>query len=87
MTRFKLSKLVRDKIVDKQLEAGSIPHFRYLNKTDHFHSLVDKITEEAQEILRCKEEDRIYEIADVQQVIGDLKFLLGIDSEQFEKAK
>lgn len=87
MTRFKLAKLVRDKIVDKQIAADTTPHYKILNKEEHIAALVIKLSEEAKEILSSKEEDRPAEIADVQQVLADLKLVLGITDEQVLKAQ
>ncbi len=80
MPKYKFGKLVRDKIVDHQLAAGAKPVYRTLDDTEHKSALVDKIIEEAREILQASEADVAAEIADVQQAIDDLREKLGLSS-------
>ncbi len=78
MPKFKFSKLVRDKLIDRYVASGAKPVFRRLSPTEHKQELVSKIIEEAQEIPGAKPEDVVAEIADVQQAIDDLKELYGL---------
>lgn len=72
MLKFKFSKLVRDKIIDHQINSGSLPHYRYLSDKEHKQQLVEKIIEEAKEITQAKQKELASEIADVQQALDDL---------------
>jgi len=87
MPKFKFSKLVRDNIVDQQIASGAKPNFRQLSKAEHIHELINKITEEAREIENAEAGEVVAEIADVQQVIDDLKVALSITNEDVVKAQ
>lgn len=87
MPKFKFAKLVRDKIVEHQLNAGAKPFFRTLSTDEHRRALVDKITEEAKEITTASEGEVASEIADVQQALDDLKELYGVTSEAVAEAQ
>ena len=45
MPKFTFSKLVRDKIVDKQIESGAKPSYRILSHEEHIHELINKVIE------------------------------------------
>lgn len=87
MLKFTFSKLVRDKVVEQQIAAGSKPHFRQLNVDEHKQELVKKIIEEAKEITQAASNEVAAEIADVQQAIDDLKELYGLTSEDTSLAQ
>jgi len=87
MSKFKFSKLVRDNIVDRQIASGAKPSFRQLSKAEYIHELINKIAEEAREIENAKAEEIVAEIADVQQVVDDLKVALSIKDEDVTKAQ
>lgn len=72
MPRFKFNKLVRDKIVEHQLKSGAKPKFRHLSKDEHKNQLIQKLIEEAREVLDAEEKDIASEIADVKQALDDL---------------
>ncbi len=72
MPKFKYDKLVRDKIVDRQVASGATPEYRQLSDDEHKTALVHKIIEEAGELLTAAPEKFISELADVQQAIDDL---------------
>lgn len=78
MPKFKFAKLVRDKIVDRQIASGAKPNVRQLNEDEHKHELIKKIIEEAQEIDQATPAEVAAEIADVQQALDDLAKLHGI---------
>lgn len=82
MLRFKFNKLVRDKIVEHQIKSGAKPKYRILSPAEHQECLIEKLIEEAREILAASPEDRTAEIADVQQALDDLKEELGIEGER-----
>ncbi len=79
MPRFSINKLVRDKIVQKQLASGNQPTFRLLGAEAHKLELIKKIAEESQELASASDADLVSELADVQQALDDLCALLGID--------
>jgi len=78
MPTFKFAKLVRDGIVDQQVASGATPHYRILTEDEHKTALVQKIQEEAQEILDAPLDQVAGEIADVQQAIDDLAEKYGL---------
>lgn len=87
MPKFRFKKLVRDKIVDKQIQKGSRPKYRLLAPDEHRKELIRKITEEALEILGADQTEIASEIADVQQAIDDLKLLMGLSGEDIIDAQ
>lgn len=83
MPTFKLNKLVRDKLpaIYKALEQKALT--RKLSKTQLSKALVRKIIEETSEITdKTSKTELIGEIADVQQVLDDLKSLHGISNSE-----
>ncbi len=87
MRRFKFEKLVRDKIIEQQSKSGARPKHRTLSKAEHKEHLIEKVIEEAQEILEASGEKLAGEVADVQQALDDLKELLGITHTEVSKAQ
>ena len=81
MPKFKFNKLVRDKIVEKQVASGAKPSYRQLTAAEHEQELVNKIIEEAKEILQADGAGMVDEIADVQQAIDDLREKLNLTDE------
>jgi predicted house-cleaning noncanonical NTP pyrophosphatase (MazG superfamily) len=80
MAKFKFDKLVRDKIVEQQISSGAKAQYHKLNDQQHKEALVNKIIEEAREILQADQSEVASEIADVQQAIDDLKLKFGLAS-------
>jgi len=87
MPRFKFAKLVRDKIVDNQIASGAKPSFRQLSNNEHRRELVNKIIEEAREIIQAEPKKVATEIADVQQALDDLKDKYGLTDEDVRHAQ
>lgn len=87
MPKFKFDKLVRDKIVERQIASGAVPAHRQLNRQEHKNALIDKIIEESQEITRARPEEIAMEIADVQQALDDLKEIYDLTSEDVAQAQ
>lgn len=87
MLKFKFDKLVRDKIVEKQIASGAKSHYRKLSPPEHKKELVKKIIEEVKEITYSAEEELAGEIADVQQAIDDLTEKYGLTREDVSKAQ
>jgi predicted house-cleaning noncanonical NTP pyrophosphatase (MazG superfamily) len=87
MPRFILRKLVRDKIVDYQINRGQKPDYRILDAEEYVRELARKIAEEAQEIPSAPEGKYAEELADVQQAVDDLREKLGVSSEEVAQAQ
>lgn len=74
MPIFKLDKLVRDKFPEIYESLGQEAAIEKLSKIDLSKALLDKIIEEAAEIKpESSREELLEEIADIQQIIDDLK--------------
>lgn len=87
MPRFKLNKLVRDNIVSKQETTGIKPHFCKLSDAQHKTELVNKLIEEAKEIIKSDKKNIVEEIADVQQVLDDLVVKHGLKKSDIRLAQ
>ena len=87
MPKFKFAKLVRDKIVENQIASGAKPTVRQLDPDEHKRELVNKIIEEAKEIIAAVPEEVAAEIADVQQALDDLKEKYDISEEAVKHAQ
>ncbi|HEY6737198.1 MAG TPA: hypothetical protein VI322_05790 [Candidatus Saccharimonadia bacterium] len=92
MPTFRFNKLVRDKIVDQQLATGAKPAYRSLGPDDHKLALIDKLIEEATEeeateVKRAAAHEIIAEIADLQQVVDDLRSVCQVTAEQVAEAQ
>ncbi len=85
MLKFAFNKLIRDKIVDQQIAAGSKPKYHVLNKEEHIQHLIAKLSEESQEISALDHKEIAGEIADIQQIVDDLKELLGLSDEDIRR--
>lgn len=78
MPRFTFNKLVRDKIVSQQIASGAKPSYRRLDAQEHASALIAKLHEETDELAAASPENLAEEIADIQQVLDDLRSLHGI---------
>lgn len=87
MPIFKFSKLVRDKVVDQQIASGAKPNYRKLEPEDHKRELINKLIEEAREVEQSSPEEVINEIADVQQIIDDLRVLYNFTADDVAAAQ
>ncbi len=89
MPTFIFNKLIRDKIVQKHLDAGHTVTYQNLSGNALKEKLQQKLHEEADEIpVRVAADDEIIEeIADVQQVLDDLKREYGISDDQVHVAQ
>ncbi len=86
MPKFRLNKLVRDKIVDHQIASGATPKYHVLSDSDHKTALVHKIIEEARELLDAKPNDMLAELADVRQALDDLTEKYGFSAADVAQA-
>lgn len=84
MPTFLFNKLIRDKILALHIGEGHDIKYAHLNGDDLKAKLQQKLHEEADEIpVRAAVDDEIIEeIADVQQVLDDLKREYGVTDEQ-----
>jgi predicted house-cleaning noncanonical NTP pyrophosphatase (MazG superfamily) len=87
MAKFRLDKLVRDKIVEYQLSVGQKPTYSTLSHIEHIKALANKIAEEASELAKAPAEKLASEIADVEQALDDLKKISGIKPSVITAAK
>ncbi len=81
MRRFKLNKLVRDKLLAVYYDLGEKPKYRILNHDDHITELTRKVAEEANELASLPGKEVAEEVADIEQALADLKVLSGITKE------
>lgn len=88
MPKFKLNKLVRDKLHDEYERVGQKAVYRQLLQSELKQELLNKVVEEAREIQIDSSTNEITdEIADIRQVIDDLMSLYGITEGQILDAK
>lgn len=89
MLRFSFAKLIRDNILEEHQKAGHKIIYTLLTGNDLKEALRVKLHEEADEIpVREKVDNEIIEeIADVQQILDDLKALYGISDEQAQNVQ
>jgi predicted house-cleaning noncanonical NTP pyrophosphatase (MazG superfamily) len=81
MPTFQFRKLVRDRIIEHQIRSGAVPHHRQLKNAEYIQALIAKLSEEAAELLETTAENAAEELADVQQIVDDLREHLGITPE------
>lgn len=78
MIRFRLNKLVRDKFVPIYLKLGEKPVYHFLSHDDHIAALTRKLLEEAAELSTAAPQKIAEELADIEQVLDDLREVLAI---------
>lgn len=83
MPTFILNKLVRSKLVSEYARMNQKVTYRPLTLEQHVEALKQKIIEEAKEIpVTGLDDDFISELADLQQVLDDLKEIRGVTDDQ-----
>jgi predicted house-cleaning noncanonical NTP pyrophosphatase (MazG superfamily) len=87
--RFKLEKLVRDKVPDIMRKQGAVVHDRIMNQEEKIIRLKEKLLEEANEVITEANtiEEFLEEFSDVIEVINALAATIGITPEQIEKKR
>lgn len=86
MYRFKLNKLVRDKILDKMINDQFILEQETLTENEYVIALKEKIVEEALEVKHSKSnEEFLCEMGDVLEVMESLLKTLGFDLNDVKK--
>lgn len=72
MHKFKIAKLVRDKIAEKMI-ASENADYKVLDDKKYIEELKKKVLEEAKELLPVKDKKKIVkELADIQEIIDTL---------------
>jgi len=80
------NKLIRDRILEIIKEAGENPYWRVLNKKEYLKEIKKKIVEEAKELTKVKNKEKIInEIVDIQELIDALSLELGLTKSQIKK--
>lgn len=86
--RFKVDKLIRDKIPEIMRSHGVIIADRIMEEDEYIRRLKDKLIEEAQEVVEAKAIDDIKEeLADLLEVIISLGHVHGTSLDDIEKAR
>ena len=86
MKKFKVEKLIRDKILDNILSNKlNRVDYKILNKKDFLISLKNKFIEEIEELNLENKEEAIKELADLQLIIDTCLKTLNIDKKEFRE--
>lgn len=86
--RFKVAKLVRDKVVDLMRASDVVVHSHTMQKTEYLQSLKKKILEEAHEVHSANSDEMLKEeIGDLLDVIHALARASEIDIEEIEQVR
>lgn len=89
MPKFIFNKLIRDKILQLHKDAGHVIEYRHIGGTEFKEKLRLKLHEESDEvpIRGVADQEVIEELADVQQVLDDLKQAYELTDEQIQQAQ
>jgi predicted house-cleaning noncanonical NTP pyrophosphatase (MazG superfamily) len=87
MRTFVFNKLVRDKIVRQQQQAGGQPDYKVLADAEYLQALKAKILEEAAEMDTKDKDDLVKELADLQEVLDCMLDAIGSSKEELAKAQ
>ena len=83
MRKFRINRLVRDKIIANIQSRHSIPHFHQLNQQDYIKELKEKLIEETTELQKEVDDAHLtQEIADVQEVLDHLIETAGLSRDR-----
>lgn len=85
MGEINYEKLVRDKIPEIILDDGQVPVTRILGSSEYRRALLEKLVEEAKELLES--DGDLGERADVAEVLGALDVVLGYSKDEVENAR
>ena len=88
MIRFYFKKLVRDNVVPNCLNDPEVAttQFRVMDGNEYFRALIQKVTEEANEIPIDSREEALHELADVQSVVDALRDYFGFSKQELRDA-
>lgn len=88
LKRFKVDKLIRDKLPELLRHKGVIVYQRALEDEEFISRLKEKLIEEANEIKEAKTKDELTEeLADILEVLRTLANISGISIEEIEKIR
>lgn len=80
-----MSKLVRDKIIERMIQDGREPVFHIADNAEYWERLTEKLVEEAEELMLSSGQEEIKEeITDVMEVLAAICIFLEIDLEELE---
>lgn len=86
--RFKVDKLIRDKIPEITLIDGVETFIRELGPDEYIKRLNDKLIEEAKEVIQAKDKMEIAEeLADVLEVINAIASVSNLSFQEIENAR
>jgi predicted house-cleaning noncanonical NTP pyrophosphatase (MazG superfamily) len=86
--RFKIDKLIRDKIPEIMIMQGQNAVVRRMEREEYVERLRDKLLEESQEVVEAKTADELCEeLADVLEVIRSLSAACGLTVDDVEKTR
>lgn len=86
--RFKIEKLIRDKMLKILSDRGSVLHHKILEEDEYKKALKDKLIEEAKEVQESNSLDElIEELADSLEVIQSIAKSNGISMGQIEQVR
>ncbi len=86
MRRFRLNKLVRDKILPNMLEMGQKADYKKLDDTEFLKALQAKLLEETNEI-DVADPEVLNELADLLEVVETIAVQLGSSNEELRKVQ
>lgn len=88
MKKIYYNKLIRDRIPEKMDKANAEYEIKELDDTEFEKELLKKVEEEASALPECRTKDElITELADVINVIDEIKILKNIDDDEIKKAQ
>lgn len=88
MPKFQYNKLIRDQIYDLAIQDWASLDAEYITWDVKVLALITKIAEESDELLKAMtREDKIAELADLQEIIDALWSTLNISKEEVFKAQ
>lgn len=85
MPRFRLNKLIRDRLVDAYETDGQTATYRHLSDAEYRQALVQKVIEELGELDIHQPDTMLGELADIRQALTDLEAALGLSPQAVEE--
>jgi len=86
--RFKIGKMVRDKMPDKLRALGIAPSIRLLSREEYLEHLNKKLMEEAEEVITAdSNEKKAEELGDLLEVMCAVATSIGITIEDVERLR
>ncbi|MDQ5890174.1 MAG: hypothetical protein QG604_48 [Candidatus Dependentiae bacterium] len=83
--RYKVEKLVRDKLLERMEKLNSFVKTRILGKEAYLKSLEAKLAEESEEVIKASShKERVSELADVLEVVHAFAHAIGASMQEVE---